>query len=146
MASTTYCIRHPRTIRPAALFDAMLAAECDPEKRPDGWLQNILRATEQFFDRGQGAIGWLLRRDQQLMPTAPAAINGGERFIETAIRISDGLGPRLLAASLAPSRPSLETASEAYSLGHSLLYEPAYREHAHPLGIKDFLALKVTSP
>ncbi|HEX8111454.1 MAG TPA: LuxR C-terminal-related transcriptional regulator [Kofleriaceae bacterium] len=128
------------------MFDAMLAAEYDPEKRPDGWLQNILRATEQFFDRGQGAIGWLLRRDQQLMPMAPTAINGGERFIETATRIGAGLGARSLSASVAPSRPSLETASEALDLGPDLLHEPAFREHAHPLGIKDFLAFKATSP
>jgi regulatory LuxR family protein len=146
MASTTSRAQHPGAIPPAALFDAMLAAESGPELRPDHWLQNILRATEQFFDRGKGAIGWLLRRDQQLMPTATTAINGGERFIETAIRISAGLGPGLLAASLAPGRPSLETASEAYGLGHGLLSQPVYREHAHPLGIKDFLALKTTSP
>lgn len=79
------------------------------------------------------------------MPTAPAAINDGERFIDVAMRVSAALGAASLATVLS-RMPCLETASEAHGLGGDLARQPAFREHAHPVGIMDFLALKVTSP
>lgn len=135
--------RRNRTIRPSALLDAMLAMESTAGS-PADWLCELLRALASFLDHGRGVIGWMFRRDQQLMPLAPAAIHDGERFIEVAIRISAALGARALATVLSPDR-SLETASDAHGLGRDLLRQPAYVEHAHPAGIEDFLALKTIS-